>query len=363
MPFADQMLGPEALKTLIKCVTAAGVKPTALKAVTYTPDLPLRERVDQTKEALLKDTTDWPTLETLTRTCLNDPAFTGWLIWPVTEAVSTAALTQGGARAFTTALALQAELTTRLTAEFGIRPLLDANLTKALPVIQKWTKNPNEHIRRLASEGTRPFLPWARRVRAIVEAPQRTIPILDALYQDESAYVRRSVANHLNDISKADPDLAVATAARWSATATPETRQLVKHALRTLIKKGHPAALELLGFTRPEGITLTGPALPVDVVRIGDRLAFTFTVHNTGAAPANLVIDYVVHHRKANGAQTPKVFKLATRNLAAGEQLTIDRDHSFKLITTRVYHPGAHALEIQINGESFGRADFELIRP
>lgn len=360
MPFADEMLGPDVLKALVKCLAAAGLEPARVRAVRFA-GLPLRERVDLTRDALVADAGTWPELEALVRRCLTDPAFTGWMIWPVTEAVAASALAHGGARAFTSALGLQAGLTTRLTAEFGIRALLDADLDRALPIVLKWTKHPDEHVRRLACEGTRPLLPWARRVRAIIARPDAAVPILDALHLDESAYVRRSVANHLNDISKADPDLAVSVAARWATGASPQTTQLIKHALRTLVKKGHPPALQLLGFARPEGISVTGPSLPVDVVRIGDQLAFSVTVHNTGPMPVNLVVDYVVHHRKANGTQTPKVFKLVTRNLAAGEQFTVDRSHSFRPITTRVYHPGRHGLEIQINGESFGRTEFDLV--
>lgn len=365
MPLADEMLSVQVPAALAGCLTkAAGRKFPKVKAVQLA-GLGLRERVDLVRAALLADTEGYSELAALIKQCLPDSAFTGWMIWPVTEAVSVSALADGSAKAFRSALGLQAELTKRLTAEFGIRALLDADLDKALPIVLKWTRDPDEHVRRLASEGTRPLLPWAKRVRAIVERPESTVAILDALHQDESAYVRRSVANHLNDISKADPDLAVEIAARWSAgpataPTTTATKQLIRHGLRTLIKKGHPPALALLGFTAPAGIRLTGPTLGVDVVKVGETMPFSLTVHNEGAVPANLVIDYVVHHRKANGSQTPKVFKLVTRELAAGEQVTIGRNHSFRLITTRVYHPGAHALEIQINGESFGRAEFEL---
>jgi 3-methyladenine DNA glycosylase AlkC len=360
MPLADEMLSTEVPAALAGCLTrAAGRKFGKVKGLDLA-GLALRERVDLVREALLAETGGYGELEGLIKQCLTDPEFTGWMIWPVTEAVSISALADGSAKAFRSALGLQAELTKQLTAEFGIRALLDADLEKALPIVLKWTKSPNEHVRRLASEGTRPFLPWAKRVRAIAARPESTVDILDALYLDESPYVRRSVANHLNDISKADADLAVEIAARWSADQSAPTKQLVRHGLRTLIKKGHLGALALLGFTAPAGIRLTGPTLGVDVVKIGDSMPFSVTVHNEGAVPANLVIDYVMHHRKANGSQTPKVFKLVTRELAAGEQFTIDRNHSFRLITTRVYHPGAHALEIQINGASFGRAEFEL---
>jgi hypothetical protein len=156
----------------------------------------------------------------------------------------------------------------------------------------------------------------------------------------------------------------VATAARWSAAdESATTRQVVRHGLRTLVKKGYGPALELLGFGRPDGVVVEGPRLGADTLAIGDALPFTCTVRNTGPVAANLVIDYVVHHRKANGSLTPKVFKLSTRTLAPGAELVLERAHSFRVITTRVYHPGRHALEIQVNGEAFGRAEFDLVGP
>ncbi|WP_433796864.1 hypothetical protein [Actinoplanes sp. CA-252034] len=293
------------------------------------------------------------------RACDLAPEFTGWLIWPVTGAVATRAVQEGGDDAFDAAMTLLAELTGRLTAEFAIRILLRHDLDRALGIIAGWTRSADPDVRRLASEGTRPYLPWSSRVPQILARPGATVPVLDALYRDDSEYVRRSVANHLNDLSRDHPGLVVDTARRWLAEPGPATERLVRHGLRTLIKSGHPGALELLGFTAAT-LEVDGPHLDRTTVPFGGGIRFTAAIRNTGADPARLTIDYVVHHRKANGGQTGKTFKLTTRTLAPGERIEVVREHSFRPITTRRYHPGGHAISLQINGVESPRADFEL---
>jgi hypothetical protein len=157
--------------------------------------LSLRERTDLVSAALVEALpADYPTAAAIVRGLLADPAFRGWG-WPVGETVTTLALADGSTGAFEDALALMAELTPRLTSEFPIRRLLEADLGRALPLVLTWTRHPDEHVRRLASEGTRAYLPWAIRVRALLADPAATVPIIDALYRDPSDYVRRSVAN------------------------------------------------------------------------------------------------------------------------------------------------------------------------
>ena len=366
MPLADQLLNATAVNGLVKVL--GGAMPgrrfgTVRRSASQLSELGLRERSDLVRDALLSDLpSDYDELEAVVRTALENPAFTGWMVWPVSEAASARALEAASGAAFDSALALLAALTPRLSSEFGIRPLLDADLDRALPQVLAWTSHPDEHVRRLASEGTRPLLPWAKRVRAIVARPGSTIEILHALRHDESAYVRRSVANHLNDISRGDPDLAAAVAAEWlEGEPDARTRQLVRHGLRTLIKKGHPKALALLGFAPLSGISVDGPRLAAATVAIGDGLSFSGTLSNTGDEPARLAVDYVIHHQKANGTLSPKVFKLTTKTLAPGEELTFTRTHSFKVITTRVYHPGEHTIELQVNGETFGKTTFGVV--
>lgn len=366
MPFADELIGVPAVRALIDTLRDAGPL-TALRAAKGAlGPLALRERSDLLRDALLADLPgDYASLAATVRTAAAAPGFTGWLIWPVTSAVAVKAVEDGGAEAFDDALALLAELTPRLTAEFALRTLLGHDLDRALAVILGWTASPDHDVRRLASEGTRPMLPWAVRVPRILAEPEATLPILNALYRDESEYVRRSVANHLNDVSRREPDLVVATAARWLAEPGSEpdvTARLVRHALRTLVKQGHPGALGLLGFA-PARLEVTGPLLSAATVTIGESVTFTATVRNLEAEPARLAIDYVVHHRKANGTTTGKTFKLTTKVLEPGESHELSREHSFRLITTRRYHPGTHALELQINGVRSGRAEFELLAP
>ncbi|MEU1597919.1 DNA alkylation repair protein [Streptomyces sp. NPDC005708] len=326
--------------------------------------LALRERSDLLRDALLKDLPDgYPPAEAVVRAALKDPEFTGWMIWPVTEAVVSRALEASEPDAFESALALLADLTPRLTAEFAIRRALLADLERALKVVAQWVDHPDEHVRRLATEGTRPRLPWAIRVPAILDRPHATLPIVNALYRDPSEYVRRSVANHVNDISHADPDLAVDVVTRWAESPDDHTPRLIRHALRTAVKKGHPGALALLGFDPATDVALTGPELTGARVTVGEELVFTFQLENTGGAPARLAIDYVIHYQKANGRTAPKVFKLTTKTLGAGERLSISRRHSFKKISTRVFHPGRHALELQINGVAQGQTEFDLALP
>ncbi|MEU8228204.1 DNA alkylation repair protein [Actinoplanes sp. NPDC048967] len=367
MPFADELIGDQTARALIAALAAAAPGNGWQSLRTAAGDLagrPLRERSDLLRDGLLADLPGgYPELAATVRAAAAGPLpFEGWLIWPVTGAVAARAVTDGSGTAFDDAMALLAALTGRLTAEFAVRTLLDHDPDRALAIVATWTGSPDEHVRRLASEGTRPFLPWAKRVPALLERPEHTLEIIGALHRDDSEYVRRSVANHLNDLSRHHGDLVVRTAAEWLAEPDRHTARLVRHGLRTLVKQGHPGALALLGFA-PATVEVTGPLVTAGEVPFGGELAFTATVTNTGSAPATLAIDYVVHHRKANGTQTGKTFKLTTATLGPGQRLSLERRHSFREITTRRYHPGAHAVELQVNGVRSGRADFVLGRP
>jgi 3-methyladenine DNA glycosylase AlkC len=340
-------LGRE-LAALRRCVATLGPKP-------------FRERVDAVRDALLADLPgDYAQFATIVRDALRDPGFSGWLIAPVAEAVASRALAAPQTGAFDDGLALLAELTPRLTAEFAIRPFLAADFDRALPAVLAWTAHPDEHVRRLASEGTRPRLPWGKQIAAILARPDSTLPILNALYRDPSEYVRRSVANHLNDLSRAHPDLVVRVATGWLADPDENTPRTVRHALRTLVKQGHPAAMALLGFAPLPGLVVTGPRLGATTISFGGALPFDFTLENRDDQPVLVAIDYIIYHQKANGTLSPKVFKLATRTLAPGESATIARKHAFKPITTRVYYPGEHAIALQVNGQVIGRTTFHL---
>ncbi|MET1089188.1 MAG: DNA alkylation repair protein [Arthrobacter sp.] len=338
-------------------------------------DLNLRARTDLVALALVADIREggsgkgYTTAASGFRAALPVPEFTGWILWPVSEAAVTLALDSSAGEDFDDCLALLAELTPRFTGEFAVRRLLARDPDRALAAVQQWTANPDEHVRRLASEGTRSYLPWAVRVPALVQRTEATLPILDALYRDPSEYVRRSVANHLNDLARHAPDAVVATAGRWlaeadsgtadSTTPASNTKRVVRHGLRTLIKRGHPGALALLGFA-PASVAVSGPWLDQATLSLPGELTFTFDIANTGTQDVRLAVDYLIHYRKANGNQSAKVFKISTLTLAPGESRSLSKRHGFRQMTTRLHHPGLHALELQINGTIHGRTEFVL---
>ncbi|BDZ48591.1 hypothetical protein GCM10025867_08320 [Frondihabitans sucicola] len=324
MPFADELIGTHTVLALIRAIQVAAPDrdlPILRAVADSLPGLALRERSDLMRDALLADL-DMPYPDfaaVIRRAAAGDAHFSGWLIWPVTSAIAARAVEDGTGEAFDDALALLASLTARLSSEFAIRTLLRHDLDHALDIIgTRWVVSDDVDIRRLASEGTRPYLPWATRVPGILRDPASTIPILDALYRDDSEYVRRSVANHLNDISRDHADLVVTTARAWLDNPDANTTRLVGRALRTLIKRGDAGALDLLGFHQAT-VEVNDFRLDRETVAIGDSVAFTATVTNTGLEESRLSIDYIVHHRKANGLTTGKTFKLAVRSLQPGK--------------------------------------------
>jgi len=277
MPFADELIGPHTANALVRAIhVAAPDHPLSSlqHATTRLAPLSLRERSDLLRDALLADLPgDYASfVATIRRAQHGSPLFSGWLIWPVTGAVAAKAIEEKTDAAFDDALQLLAELTSRLTSEFAIRALLDHDLDRALAVIQTWTTSPDVDIRRLASEGTRAFLPWSTRVRGLLARPRATLPIIGALYRDPSEYVRRSVANHLNDLSRQQAAIVVETARAWLAQPDENTARLVAHGLRTLVKRGDPDALALLGFTPAATIRVDGPTLDTTSVVVRPTL-------------------------------------------------------------------------------------------
>ena len=365
MPFADELIGVATASALTAAIQAAAPQAqlTALPAAEGAlGPLSLRERSDLLRDALLADLPgDYDSFAATIRTAAAGVApFRGWLIWPVTSAIAVKAVEAGTEAAFDDGMGMLAELTPRLSSEFAIRLLLAHDLDRAMPIVLGWTGSPDPDVRRLATEGTRPFLPWAIRVPAILAEPAVTLPVLHALYRDENEVVRRSVANHLNDLSRQNPELVTTTTAAWLAEPDENTGQLVRHALRTLIKKGNAQALAQLGF-HPAEVHVAGPVLDAETLEFGGTIGFTVDIRNAGTEPTRLAVDYVMHHQKANGSLTGKTFKLTTVTLAPGERVQLSRSHSFRAITTRRYHPGVHALEVQVNGVASGRAEFLLL--
>lgn len=277
-------------------------------------------------------------------------------------APQTAYISRYGMEHFEVSIRALYEMTKRFTAEWDIRHFIDRYPEKTLAVLAEWAEDENLHVRRLVSEGSRPRLPWGTRLQRFIADPRPAIVLLEKLKTDPSLYVRRSVANHLNDIAKDHPDLLVNTLERWkNEHASPELDWLIKHALRTLVKDGHPGALQLLGFEKGALVTLENFRLQPETIQMGEHLTFSFTLVSTAPKPQKLVVDYVVYFMKANGSLAPKVFKLTTTTLAPGESKNVEKRHPFRKITTREYYPGEHRLAVQVNGTTFDHKSFLLL--
>ncbi|MEK7321914.1 MAG: DNA alkylation repair protein [Pseudomonadota bacterium] len=263
---------------------------------------------------------------------------------------------------FEPSMRAQYELTQRFTAEFSIRPFLAHHPAPTLARLKLWTGDPSAHVRRLVSEGTRSRLPWAPRLRAFQEDPRPVLALLESLKDDPALYVRRSVANNLNDIGKDHPDLLAATARRWMNNASEERRWLVRHGLRSAVKRGETAALDILGFSGTARATIDSVAITPRRARIGDRLAIAFDLTNTGPRRQALLVDFRIHFVKANGKSSAKVFKLKTVELAPRATVRLSKNVSLREMTTRKHYSGRHQVDVVLNGQVQPLGSFELMK-
>ncbi|WP_368183914.1 hypothetical protein [Aestuariibius sp. HNIBRBA575] len=257
------------------------------------------------------------------------------------------------------ALDLIYEATQRFSMEFYIRPFINRWPDETLARLQQWAGDDNYHVRRLVSEGTRARLPWAGRINLDVCDP---IPFLDQLHSDPTRYVTRSVANHLNDIAKSHPDLVVTTLRRWENAEKQKPKELAwmtRHALRTLIKQGHPGAMDVLGYRVDADVSLQDLTVLPSVPRGGVQ-DIKFTLLAPQSEP--VIVDFVLHSVKSDGSTAPKVFKLKQAKLAPNTPMTFVKSHRFKdNATTFTLYPGTHRIDIQVNGKVLGGQDFELV--
>jgi 3-methyladenine DNA glycosylase AlkC len=286
----------------------------------------------------------------------DDTGLGGWALWAFGDFVAQ----RGLAHPERSLRALHA-ITQRFTAEFAIRPFIVHHPELVFRTLNGWLNDPSAHVRRLVSEGSRPRLPWGLRLQMLVKDPSPTLPLLHALQDDPSEYVRRSVANHLNDIAKDHPDVV----AKWLDAHLPEAplsrQRLLRHASRSLIKSGHPGVMQAWGL----GQGLVGTArlsASSNRVRIGEKV----TLHIELIAPhghatdQRLEVDYLVHHIKANGSTSPKAFKGKRVILPSHGSVSWDKSHSFVPVSTRRYFPGEHRIELQVNGQVVAQTVVQL---
>jgi 3-methyladenine DNA glycosylase AlkC len=262
---------------------------------------------------------------------------------------------------FEDSMRAQYVLTQLFTAEFSIRAFLDKHPEATLARLREWAEDPSPHVRRLVSEGTRPRLPWAPRLRAFQKDPLPVIELLELLKDDPELYVRRSVANNLNDIGKDHPELLATLAKRWLRGATEERRWIVNHALRSAVKRADAHALGALGFGGKAEVELRGARITPQRTKIGGSVTISFELANRTRKPQRVMADLVVHFVKARGTGA-KTFKLKAVDLGARESISLRKKIGLSQLTTRKHYPGVHAVEAQLNGRRVPIGRFVLSR-
>lgn len=245
------------------------------------------------------------------------------------------------------------------SSEFAIRPFLAGEFERTLAVMRGWVVDENEHVRRLASEGSRPRLPWSFQLKPLLADPSPTLPILEALKSDPSLYVRKSAANHLNDISKDNPDWLLERLAAWDIK-DARTAWIVRHALRTMIKKGDVRALGLIGATGKAMVRVDAFSVAPSKIALGDRITLKAMIASMSDSPQKLVVDYAVHYVKKSGSASRKVFKLRETDLPASGAQEFSISQAVRDFTTRKHHAGFHRVELMLNGEVLAESGFDL---
>lgn len=265
-----------------------------------------------------------------------------------------------GLEHFEPSMHAQYELTQRFSAEFSIRAYLQRHPEKTLARLREWVNDPSPHVRRLVSEGTRPRLPWAARLREFQNDPRAVLELLELLKDDPELYVRRSVANNLNDIGKDHPDLLFKTCRRWMKNASPERAWLVRHALRSAVKRAEAGALDVLGYGADARVKLRRIRVTPQRARVGDDITLAFELSSTHTQAQQVLVDFRVYYMKANGRPQPKVFKLKAIELAPRTAAHLSKTISLREMTTRKHYPGVHRIEIVLNGQPHKAGEFIL---
>lgn len=250
-------------------------------------------------------------------------------------------------------------LTPHSTSEFAIRPFIEKYPKKSIKTIHEWSASNNYHVRRLASEGSRPKLPWAKPLTEFIKNPELCLEILENLKNDDSLYVRKSVANHLNDISKNHPELVLKLCKNWYGS-SQNTNWIVKHSLRTLLKKGNREALSIFDTSDTENIEIDKFRLLKSKLKIGDTFQFEFCLSNSSSFNKTIRLEYIIHYVKSIGKTSPKIFKISESIIQAQSSKKYSKSHSFADLSTRKHYKGKHKLTLVVNGEQKVVEFFEL---
>ncbi len=334
-------------------------------AVAKFPELELKARISWIAECLMKHLPNnyKHAIDLLVKALpppsnpdLSDDDFGGFIYAPYMEYVAKNGCTREYLQFSLNALY---QMTQRFSAEDAVRYFLNAFPKETLQELLKWTRDSHYHVRRLCSEGTRPKLPWSQKINIPIAT---SLLILDNLFFDKTRFVTRSVANHINDISKIDPSLALSTLAKWRKSGKQKSGEMdyiVRHALRTLVKQGHPKAMNMLGFSHSSRVNVSKFLVPKQV-KMNTALEFSFTINSQ--ENVDVLIDYVLYFQNKSGSlNSKKVFKLTKLFLEKNTPTVVLKRHMLRQhMTTRTLYPGRHEIEIQINGKRLITESFVL---
>ena len=252
------------------------------------------------------------------------------------------------------------EFVTQFTScEFAVRPFIIKYGEIMLQQMYQWSLHENHNVRRLSSEGSRPRLPWAMALPELKRNPKPILPLLENLKNDASEYVRRSVANNLNDIAKDNPDLVIQIAKQWKGK-SKETEAIIKHGCRTLLKQGNSDILKFFGLADNPKVELINFKIKTNAVCVGENLEFSFSLQNNYEKTQFIRLEYAIYYLRKNGQLSRKVFKISERQLNPSQTIEIHRRQSFKIITTRQFYIGQQKLSIIVNGQEREIDNFEL---
>jgi len=288
---------------------------------------------------------------------VNDEAFGlsleyGWILDNFVE--------QFGVDDYETSIKAIERITQFTSCEFAVRPFIIKYPQKMMKQMLIWSKHKHWGVRRLSSEGCRPRLPWAMALPNLKEDPTPIIPILENLKNDVSRFVRLSVANNLNDIAKDNPETVINLAKKWQGK-SENVDWVIKHGCRTLLKQGNAGAMEIFGFDAVKNITIKDFKISTPKVKMGESLEFGFKLINNSAKNVKIRLEYGLYYQKANKTLSKKVCRISEKEYNKNSITPITRKHPFKIVTTRVLHPGLHQVSVIINGKEFEKHDFQLI--
>lgn len=282
------------------------------------------------------------------------PPVDGWAAWPLASVVELFGPSRPSA-----ALDAMEHVTKRMSCEFAVRPFLRDHYDATYARLLEFTDHDDERVRRLPSEGTRPRLPWGMTVQRLIDDPQPGLALLHRLRHDPSETVRRSVANHLNDVAKAHPELVVETLTAWLREPATD-RRMVAHAFRTLVKRGNTGALAVLGFTTEPEVVIERFDVSPAAVDVGTHVELAAELRSVAATAQRLVVDFVVHHVNASGATSPKVFKWTNVELDPGERITLTKRRRIQQASTRTYRAGVHRVDLKVGGQVMAATAFDV---